>query len=100
MSESSVIPPASSASSAASLSAAPILCRVCRKPVTPATGVAIGVLGKPLFYACKGRCADFVQESVQSTGRVVRLLMEAKQPKLTKQIKKSVKFLIDLIQDK
>jgi hypothetical protein len=63
------------------LAARPV-CRVCGNLVNPARDVAFGVAGKVLFVAHAGRCADFIRSTSQSAGKLARLLLEAKQPKL------------------
>lgn len=43
-------------------------CLVCRKEVTPATGVAFGALGRPLFVTCEAH-ANAVRAGTRVLGR-------------------------------
>jgi hypothetical protein len=67
-----------------------VRCRVCRRPVTPAGGVAFGVAGKPIFYAHTGECADTITEATGTFGKFVRIAIEAKVPGLFDQITRGI----------
>lgn len=55
-------------------------CKVCGRPVDPRVDVLFGALGRPLFAAHTGECANTVRAGTQAAGALAKGLLQARAP--------------------